>query len=184
MGEKIVKQIKVNVDKCIGCRACEMACSAFHAVPKYSRINPAKSRIRVMIDDLKDIYVPVRSGHYTPAECAGRHKYMINGKEYTECSFCRMACPSRDCFMEPESGLPLHCDMCASDPPLEEPWCVKVCACDALIYTEKEVAVVQEEFEQDEVKIGLESLADKYGMQAVMDSVSRMSGGSEDTEDK
>nr|MCU0584982.1 4Fe-4S binding protein [Desulfobacterales bacterium] len=39
MGEKKkkkVKTIKVDVDKCNGCRACEMICSAFHASPPYS----------------------------------------------------------------------------------------------------------------------------------------------------
>jgi len=56
---KIIKDIKVDVDKCTGCRACEMACSAFHAVPKYSSINPSKARIRVIIDELRDVYVPV-----------------------------------------------------------------------------------------------------------------------------
>ena len=75
---KIVKQIKVDVDKCIGCRACELACSAFHALPKYSSINPARSRIRVMVDELKDIYVPIRAGDYTSAECTGRNTYTIN----------------------------------------------------------------------------------------------------------
>ncbi len=172
---KTVKQIKVDVDKCIGCRACEMACSAFHALPKYSSANPAKSRIRVMIDDLRDIYVPVRAGHYTSTECIGRHNYMINGKEYNECSFCRTACPSRDYFKEPDSGLPLNCDMCISDPPLEEPWCVKVCACDALIYAEKKVKIANDEVEQKEIEIGLELLLDKYGMQTIMDTVARMS---------
>ena len=50
---KIVKEIKVDIDKCTGCRACEMACSAFHAKPKYSSINPARARIRVVIDETK-----------------------------------------------------------------------------------------------------------------------------------
>lgn len=172
---KIVKQIKVDVDKCIGCRACEMACSAFHASPRYSSNNPARSRIRVMIDDLRDIYVPIRGGHYTSAECAGRYSYTINGKEYNECSFCRAACPSRNKFKEADSGLPLECDMCESDPPLEEPWCVKVCGWDALTYTEMEIEVIEEEVEQEEIKIELESLADKYGMKKIMDSVARLS---------
>ena len=44
---KIIKDIKVDVDKCTGCRACEMACSAFHAVPKYSSINPSKVSFQV-----------------------------------------------------------------------------------------------------------------------------------------
>jgi benzoyl-CoA reductase subunit BamC len=44
MGEKkkkIVKIIKVDLDKCNGCRACEVACSSFHSSPKYSSNNPA-----------------------------------------------------------------------------------------------------------------------------------------------
>ena len=64
MGEKkkkIIKTIKVDVDKCNGCRACEMICSAFHATPKYSSNNPARSRIRVIHEPIKDIYVPVRA---------------------------------------------------------------------------------------------------------------------------
>ncbi len=45
MGEKkkkIVKTIKIDLDKCNGCRACEVICSAFHATPKYSSNNPAQ----------------------------------------------------------------------------------------------------------------------------------------------
>jgi len=172
--KKIVKEIKVDLDKCIGCRACEVACSAFHARPKYSSTNPARSRIRVVIDDLNDVYVPIRAGDYTPAECTGRHTYTINGKEYRECSFCGVSCPARDLFKEPDSGLPLKCDMCEDDPPLSEPMCVQVCPHDALIYVEKEEAV-EEEVPREEMEIGLEALAKKYGMQKIMDAVARMS---------
>ena len=173
--KKMVKQIKVDLDKCIGCRACELACSAFHAIPKYSSINPAISRIRVMVDEIKDAYVPVRAGDYTPAECNGRYTYTINGKEYRECSFCRVACPSRGYFKEPDSGLPLKCDMCESDPPLEEPWCVKVCGSGALTYMEREMEVTEERMEKEEIETGLEALADKFGMKQILDTLSRMS---------
>ncbi len=101
--KRIVKEIKVDVDKCIGCRACEVACSAFHSAPKYSSINPARSRIQVVIDEEKDVYVPVRASNYTSAECTGRNTYTIDGKEYDECAFCRASCPSRDLFKEPDS---------------------------------------------------------------------------------
>jgi benzoyl-CoA reductase subunit BamC len=171
---KIVKTIKIDVDKCNGCRACEVICSAFHATPKYSSVNPARSRIRVMYDALADIYIPVYAGEYTPSECAGRDRYIINGKEYDECTFCRASCPSRDIFKEPDSGLPLKCDMCESDPPLPEPMCVQWCMNDALTYEEREEEV-EEEKEQEELEIGLEALADKYGWQTVMDNVARMS---------
>jgi len=173
--KKIVKEIKIDLDKCIGCRACEVACSAFHANPKYSSTNPARSRIRVMIDDLNDSYVPIRAGDYTPSECTGRHTYTINGKEYRECSFCGVSCPSRDYFKEPDSGLPLKCDMCEDDPPQSEPLCVQVCRTDALTYEEREEEVEEEEVTREEMEIGLESLANKYGLQKIMDTLARMS---------
>ena len=172
---KIIKDIKVDVDKCTGCRACEMACSAFHAVPKYSSINPSKARIRVIIDELRDVYVPVRAGDYAQAECNGRELYIIHGKQYDECAFCRASCPSRDLFKEPDSGLPLKCDMCEDDPPISEPMCVQVCPHDALVYIEREAEGGEEEVQREEMEIGLEALAKKYGLQKVMDAVARMS---------
>ncbi len=173
--KKIIKVIQINVDKCNGCRACEVVCSAFHASPKYSSNNPARARIRVIRDPLADIYVPVYAGDYAVAECAGRDKYTIDGKEYDECAFCRASCPSRDEFKEPDSGLPLKCDMCEEISPNEEPMCVQWCLQDALTYEEKEVEVEEEEEEREELEIGLESLANRYGLQKIMDTVARMS---------
>jgi benzoyl-CoA reductase subunit BamC len=174
MGEKIkkiIKTIKVDVDKCNGCRACELVCSAFHAAPQYSSNNPARSRIRVISEPRKDVYVPVYAGEHAKAECMGRDKYVIDGKEYDECAFCRSSCPSRDLFKEPDSGLPLKCDMCEGE---AEPLCVKWCLAKALIYEEREEEV-EEEVKLEDVEIGLESLVDKYGMEKVMDSVARLS---------
>lgn len=172
--KKIIKLIKVDVDKCSGCRACEVVCSAFHADPEYSSNNPERSRIRVIHEPIKDIYIPVYAGEYTPAECAGRGQYTIDGKDYDECAFCRASCPSRDLFKEPDSGLPLKCDMCESDPPLEAPLCVQWCLPDALTYEEREEEV-DEEVELEEMEIGLEALAEKYGLQKIADGIARMS---------
>ncbi|MCK9401096.1 MAG: hypothetical protein M0Q51_14035 [Bacteroidales bacterium] len=155
--------------------ACEVICSAFHATPKYSSNNPARSRIRVIRDPIADIYVPVYAGEYAVAECAGRDKYTIDGKEYDECAFCRASCSSRDVFKEPDSGLPLKCDMCESDPPQEKPLCVQWCLNEALIYEEREEEIEEEEEKQDELEIGLESLANKYGLLKIMNIVARMS---------
>ena len=170
---KTIKTIKVNADLCNGCRACEMICSAYHATPKYSANNPARSRIRVVRDPLRDIYVPVYAGEYTPSECMGRDKYIIDGKEYEECAFCRASCPSRDIFKEPDSGLPLKCDMCEGE---DEPLCVKWCLVDALVYEEREEEIKEEEEEaQEEMEVGLEALADKFGLDKIKDAVARLS---------
>jgi benzoyl-CoA reductase subunit BamC len=172
--KKIVKTIRIDADKCNGCRACEVICSAFHAAEKYSSNNPARARIRVVRDPLADIYVPVYAGEYSSAECMGRDRYIIDGKEYEECAFCRASCPSRDEFKEPDSGLPLKCDMCEDDPPQEEPLCVQWCLSDALTYEEREEEV-EEEVKLEDMEIGLESMVDKYGLQKVLDAVARIS---------
>jgi benzoyl-CoA reductase subunit BamC len=172
--KKKIKTIKVDADKCNGCRLCEVVCSAFHSTPKWSSNNPARSRIQIIRHPLKDIWLPVFAGEYTPAECLGRDKYIIDGKEYDECAFCRASCPSRDLFKEPDSGLPLKCDMCEDDPPLEKPMCVEWCLNDVLVYEEREEEV-EEEVKQEEMELGLESLVDKFGLQKIMDTVARMS---------
>jgi benzoyl-CoA reductase subunit BamC len=171
--KKIIKNIRIDVDKCNGCRACEVICSAHHAQPRYSSNNPARARVRVIREPLSDIYVPVFAGEYTAAECAGRDKYVIDGKEYEECAFCRASCPSRDIFREPDSDLPLKCDMCESDPGLEEPLCVQWCLTDALTYEVREEAA-EEAVSPEEVDEGLLALAHKHGWDKVVDAVSRM----------
>jgi benzoyl-CoA reductase subunit BamC len=171
--KKTVKTIRIDVDKCNGCRACEIICSAIHAIPKYSSNNPARARVRVIREPLSDIFVPVYAGEYTPAECEGRNKYVIDGKEYEECAFCRASCPSRDIFKEPDSDLPLKCDMCESDPSLEQPMCVEWCLADALTFEEREIEV-DEEVSPERLDEGLEALANKHGWEKVRDAVGRM----------
>ncbi len=171
---KKIKTIKIDADKCNGCRACEIICSTFHSTPRYSSVNPARARIHVVSHRLKNIWLPVFAGEYTPAECMGRDKYIIDGKEYDECGFCRASCPSRDLFKEPDSGLPLKCDMCESDPDLSEPMCVQKCLNNVLIYEEREVEV-EEDTKPQEAQIALESMIDKYGLDKVMETVSRIS---------
>jgi benzoyl-CoA reductase subunit BamC len=56
----------------------------------------------------------------------------------------------------------------------DQPLCVKWCTVDALTCEEREEEV-EEEVEQEALEIGLESLANKYGLQQIMNTVARMS---------
>jgi benzoyl-CoA reductase subunit BamC len=175
---RTVKEIRIDIEKCTGCRACEMACSAFHAKPRYSSVNPARSRIRVVTDEINDEYVPVRAGNFTRSECDGRHFYQLDGKQYGECSFCRASCPSRDFFIEPDSGLPLKCDMCEDEPPLAEPLCVTVCQPGCLTYEVRQVETVTSELDDRAVmEKGLESLVSQHGIDALIDKLKQLSKG-------
>jgi len=127
----------------------------------------------VFSDPLRNIYVPVLAGEYTEAECNGRNIYTINGKEYDECSFCRASCPSRELFKEPDSQLPLKCDMCEERSPEEEPMCVQWCINDALTYEEREEEG-EEEAKLKEMEVGLGSLVKKYGAKTVKDTLARI----------
>ncbi len=174
MGKRIIKTIKIDANKCNGCRACEVICAAFHATPKYSSVNPARSRIQMMRDPMRDIYVPVYAGELAKAECMGRNVYIMDGREYDECGFCRQPCPSRDLFKEPDSKLPLKCDMCEDDPPQKEPLCVQWCLADALIYEEREVEE-DDTVPSNDMEMSIKALVDTYGLDNVVATMARMS---------
>ncbi len=169
--KKIIKTITVDADKCNGCRSCEVICSAFHSTPKYSTINTARARIHVTTHRLKNIWLPVFAGDYVLAECGCRDKYLLDGKEYSECSFCRAACPSRDLFKEPDSGLPLKCDMCEGE---ATPLCVEWCLNDVLTYQEREEEV-EEPVMMGDLEKGLESLVARFGLEKLTGSLTRLS---------
>ena len=53
--------------------------------------------------------------------------------------------------------------------------CVKWCLVDALTYEEREEDAEEETgAEQEELDVGLEALADKYGMDKIQDAIARM----------
>jgi benzoyl-CoA reductase subunit BamC len=52
--------------------------------------------------------------------------------------------------------------------------CVQWCLADALTYEEREEDV-DEEVEREELEIGVEALVDKFGLDKIIDTVTRMS---------
>lgn len=165
-----IKTIRINASKCTGCRSCEVICSAFHYGS--SLVNRERSRIRVFVDEGNNTYVPIIAGPYAEAECPGRYKITIEGKEYDECFFCRASCPSRDFFKEPDCGIPLKCDMCG-EPPQPEPLCVKWCMSDALTYVEREEEGEEEEAEDKECAV--DYLIKKYGIEEIQKIIDKKS---------
>ena len=97
-------------------------------------------------------------------------------KRYSECSFCRAACPSRDYFIEPDSHLPLKCDMCEDEPALAQPLCVTVCQPGCLTYEVRQLQSQVDEIEEVQtMERGLESLVKEHGIEAVIENMKRLS---------
>ena len=51
----MAKHIEVVMEKCTGCKLCELACSAI----KTGEFNPRDSRIQVVLADMPEIPVPI-----------------------------------------------------------------------------------------------------------------------------
>jgi benzoyl-CoA reductase subunit BamC len=44
---KMLRYMRVDSDRCSGCRSCEVICSACHADLRYGLTNPKRSRIQI-----------------------------------------------------------------------------------------------------------------------------------------
>jgi len=133
------KEIRIDIEKCTGCRHCELFCSLKHS--EEGVVNPKVSRIRIYSDFDQEISLPIISGPYTDAKCTSKYNIIMGEKEYESCLLCRAACPIRPFFFEPGTEVPLKCDLCGEPP---DPACVKWCVHGALKLVEVEVEESEE----------------------------------------
>lgn len=118
-------KIKVDHEKCNGCRHCEAACALYHTE---DGVNTHKSRVRVIKQG--DEFFPVLAGPYTEAKCNLTNVLKIGGKEYDMCALCVASCPVKPVFREPDTDIPVKCDHCGE--PVTNASCVKWCSTGAL----------------------------------------------------
>lgn len=136
MGYK--KIIHVDPDACTGCKMCEMVCSLVH---DDNAINPKRSRIRIIEDPDKGIYIPKVCNlcedpaciEACPESALSRDpetKAIINDKEScTGCGLCVDACDYGAITIDPVDYVANVCDLCRG-----RPKCVEYCLQEALVY--------------------------------------------------
>lgn len=131
-----MERLYLDYTKCIGCRLCELACSA----EKEGVYNPNKARIRSERIGLPE-QVIVTYCHQCdnpkciencPVNAIARNEkgvVVINEAECIGCGNCVKDCPIGAIFMKADVDIPVKCDLCGG-----EPKCVDICPRGALVY--------------------------------------------------
>ena len=131
-------EIYVDLERCIFCHACEVACEREHG------------ESRISVEAVKDrASVPVSCHHCEVAPCAivcptgalyqeGSQVAFDEGL-CTRCGLCRLACPFGAVEADPVSMVQ-KCDLC---PEWEVPPCVLTCPTEALIFGDRDLATVE-----------------------------------------
>lgn len=136
----------VDLNNCIGCKACEVACKAENSVPVGSW------RLRVKYVDLglypevKRTFTPLRCNHCDSAPCvrvcpvSALHTLAngivnIDKDRCIGCAACMMACPYGAIYMDPETNTADKCTYCAHRVESGlEPACVVTCPTAANVF--------------------------------------------------
>jgi Fe-S-cluster-containing hydrogenase component 2 len=141
------KALIVNLDKCTGCRYCELACSFAH----HGEYNPAKSNIQVSIFTEDAFYVPMvctqcdrpfcgevcPTGAISADEVNGAYVVLVDPEKCVGCKMCTMACPFGAITYQ-SSGIVQKCDLCGG-----KPQCVEFCVPNALEFKDPELTNVR-----------------------------------------
>ncbi|NPV54283.1 MAG: 4Fe-4S dicluster domain-containing protein [Firmicutes bacterium] len=141
----IFKAIFVRLDRCLGCRQCEISCALEHSKTKdlykavWERPGP-RQRVRVVRESME--YYPLRCFHCEDPPCVsacisgamqvevGTGRVVNDLKRCVGCWMCVMVCPYGVIQRHEDSRVALKCDRC---PDQEEPACVRDCPTGALI---------------------------------------------------
>ena len=137
------RMILVNLEKCVGCRNCALACSFKNA----GMFGLARARIGTIWIPKIGMNVPMVCQHCTKPLCMDVCPVgAISRDEETEavvlnpdlcigCKMCMIVCPFGGPRIEPETGIMIKCDLCGGDPE-----CVKHCVYGALEFVSADEA--------------------------------------------
>ncbi|UCD97147.1 MAG: 4Fe-4S dicluster domain-containing protein [Candidatus Bathyarchaeota archaeon] len=133
-----MKRISSNINRCSGCRLCELHCSC----KKEGVSEPATSRVYVKKDDQLGIDFPLLCWHCDP--CNAIQNCEQNALQKNEdgliyldearcigCGSCIDACIIEAIRLHPVQNIPMICDQCGG-----VPVCVQKCPTQALSFKE------------------------------------------------
>lgn len=151
--------ITVNVEKCLGCKSCELACAVTHSKSKDLFIAVREEPLpqqRVSVESVGEIALPLQCRHCENAPCVSicpTHALekiepggpvIIKEELCIGCKWCILICPFGVIGMDREGKAAIKCDLCLERVKMgEQPACVEACPTGALSF-EKIEEVIKE----------------------------------------
>jgi carbon-monoxide dehydrogenase iron sulfur subunit len=150
--------LSINLERCTGCRNCELACSVAH----YNTFNPSRSRIHILKKEAENQIIPVVCLQCEEPLCVEacptvairkneKGILFVNKDDCIGCQNCITACIYGGIALDPITRKAIKCDLCGGDPK-----CVSACEYGAIQYTPLEPEGLRNR------KKGFEVLARKY----------------------
>jgi carbon-monoxide dehydrogenase iron sulfur subunit len=160
---KMGKTIVVNIQKCLACRSCEMACALAHSESKvlYEALQESpKPQHRISVQQAGEFAVPLQCRHCENAPCIAvcptkainrpnpDGPVLIDQDRCIGCRFCITVCPFGVININAEGTAVLKCDLCIERTKTgQQPACVEACPTKALkLADEEELAVDRRKF--------------------------------------
>ena len=152
-----MKIVTVNLDKCVGCRVCELVCS----FKDTGEFNPSKSKIQVI--GFEEVFsLPIAcfqcekpycaevcpTGAITRDEATGVVR--VAKDRCTGCKICTLACPFGNIVFSSEAKVAVKCELCDG-----EPECVAFCPTGALEFKEADTAMIHKKIALSEKLKGI-----------------------------
>jgi len=135
----MAKVLKIDYQKCTGCRLCELICAVVHD----GISNPARSSIKVMKWESEGLYIPMSCQQCEDAPCMiacpvkaisrdeALDRVMVDYDICIGCRTCVSVCPFGAMNFNVIDKKVFKCDLCDGDPQ-----CVRFCDIKAIEYVE------------------------------------------------
>lgn len=146
-----MKRLFIRIDRCLGCRSCEIACAVEHSLSKdlFSAISETPlPKKRLYVHQVEERKFPILCRHCDDAPCLNaclsgalwrdeRGAVRMKREKCIGCWTCIMVCPYGIIGREFREGrwISIGCDLC---PDRDAPACVASCPTKALGFAEPE----------------------------------------------
>jgi carbon-monoxide dehydrogenase iron sulfur subunit len=146
------KVIVVNVDHCLGCRSCQIACAVAHSESKTlagALLEEPRPVPRVTVEAVEGLAVPLQCRHCEDAPCVAicptralsrvdeNSPVVLDRERCIGCRWCVLVCPFGVIKMSRDGTAVIKCDLCVERLAQGDlPACVEACPVHALEYRE------------------------------------------------